>query len=77
MRRREKLKIGLPARSLTLDSPPEDKLRALQAASETFNSDLTQLVGRDNDGKLLFVSVYARGEEATRLLRFLEKKAAS
>ncbi len=66
---------GALPEELTLDSSPEKILKVLSGASKRFNSDLTHLIGRDENGKLLFVAVYARGEDAEALERWLESTA--
>jgi len=59
-------------RELGIDGPPEEKLAALKAAAKHFNSDLTRIICRDKNDKLLSVSVYAEDEYAEALLRFLK-----
>jgi hypothetical protein len=61
-------------KTLEIDSPPEEKLAALKSAAKIFNSDLSQIICRDENDQLLSVSVYAKGEYAAALLRFLESK---
>jgi hypothetical protein len=65
--------MGSP-KTLEIDSPPEEKLAALKSAAKTFNSDFSQIICRDENDKLLSVSVYAKGEYAAALLRFLGSK---
>lgn len=58
---------------LTIDSPPKKKLAALATAAENIDSDLTQLICRDDEGKLLSVSVHAREPYANALLVWLKR----
>jgi hypothetical protein len=60
-------------RELTLDSTVEEKLESVASAAQTFNSDLTQLIGRDDSGKLLFVAVHAKGAYAVALEGWLKR----
>ncbi len=69
--------MSAPKKELTLDSTVKEKIDALRAVAEHADSDLTHLVGRDDHGNLLFVGVYARGEEAARLLRWLNRRTES
>ncbi len=62
-----------PKKELRIDSPPEEQLAALQSAARSANSDLTQLICRDEAGKLISVAVFARAEYAPRLERFLKR----
>jgi hypothetical protein len=60
--------------NLEIDSPPEMKLEALRVVAEISNSDLASIVCRDDEGKLLSVSVHARGESAAALERWLKRQ---
>lgn len=42
-------------------------------AAEYYSADEVNVVGRDDDGTLLFVAVYATDDEAAELLAFLER----
>lgn len=51
-----------------------EDLHGLVEAAERWNSDLTQVIGRDERGKkLLHVAVCARGEYAAPLERFVKR----
>jgi hypothetical protein len=52
------------------------QMHGLVDAAIHFNSYLTQVIGRDNDEKLLFVAVIARGEDAIALEKWLKGRAA-
>jgi hypothetical protein len=60
-------------KELTPESTPKSQMHAMIDAAEYFNSDLTQFIGRDDDGKIFAVGVVARGAYAKRLARFLKK----
>lgn len=60
-------------KELTPDSTPEEKAEALKASSDYFNSDLTSVISETSDGKLESITVFARGEYARPLARFLTK----
>lgn len=47
------------------------QMHALVDASFHFNSDLTQIIGRDNNETILFVALFARGEAAEAIAAFL------
>jgi hypothetical protein len=50
------------------------QLYGLMDSSVSFESDLTQIIGRDKDGKLLCVGVLARGAEARALEKYLLRR---
>jgi hypothetical protein len=58
---------------LSLDSTQQEKFDALKHAADRFNSDLTQVIGRDDNDKLLFVAVHAKGSYAVALERWLKR----
>jgi hypothetical protein len=62
-------------KDLNLDSTPKEKFHALIDAAECFNSDLASVIGRDDDEKLLFVAVHAKGEDAAALERWLQRRS--
>jgi hypothetical protein len=67
-------------KELTNESSTKDKMLAMVSAGEYFDCDLTEIIGRDQDGTLLGVAVYAKGEDAEALLRWLkarDKKAGT
>jgi hypothetical protein len=43
--------------------------------AEYFGSGTTEVVANDKDGKVLFVAVYALGEEGAAISRFLKRRA--
>jgi hypothetical protein len=53
-----------------LNSPIE-KMRALLNAAENFGAGRAYIESRDDSGKLLSVAVYAEGEDALQLEKFL------
>jgi hypothetical protein len=70
MRRQDAKKL-----QLALNSTPQLKLRAMIDAAERFDASFTELIARDEDGKVLSVAVYAEGEDAVALVRFLKRLA--
>jgi predicted GIY-YIG superfamily endonuclease len=60
---------------LSITSTEQEKFEALKHAADYFNSDLTQVIGRDDNGKLLFVAVHAKGSYAVALERWLKRLA--
>lgn len=57
---------------LTGGGSVKDKLHAVVDAAEHFNSDITQLVGRDDDGEIIFVAAFVKGDYAKLVSRFIE-----
>lgn len=53
----------------------QKQFKAMIDAGEYFDADTTTYTGSDDDGKILFVCVYARGESAVPLARFLKRQA--
>jgi len=60
-------------KELTPDSTPQEKAEALKASADYFGSDLTEIITSDKDGNLESITVFARGEYAKPLARFLTK----
>jgi hypothetical protein len=56
---------------LNSDSSPLEKMRALLNVSELSGAGRAHLVSRDGAGKILSVAVYAEGEDAIALEKFL------
>jgi hypothetical protein len=57
-----------------LDTEARKKqLHALVDLADYFNSGLTQVTGRNDDGTLVSVAVLAEGKDAEELLRFLKR----
>jgi hypothetical protein len=51
------------------------QLYALIDSADYFNSDLTQIIARDNDENILAYFVFAKGEDAKALDRFFRRRA--
>jgi hypothetical protein len=60
---------------LSITSTEQEKFGALKRAADYFSSDLTQVIGRDDNDKLLFVAVHAKGDYAAALERWLKRMA--
>lgn len=61
-------------RELTHESSVHDKLRALIDASETFNADLTSIIARDDDDKVIGCAVCCTDDDAVALARWVERR---
>jgi hypothetical protein len=60
--------------SLTIDTPPEEKLEALKRAAKHFNAGMCSIICRDKNDKLLSVSIYAEGDDAAALEKWLKRR---
>lgn len=58
---------------LGIDTPPEQKLEALEKCAKHFGAGSASLICRDKEGKLLSVSIYAEGRDAESLERWLKQ----
>ncbi len=70
---RRKSAVKPPKKELSIDSPPADQLASLKSAAKISGADLTQIICRDEFGRLISVAVYARDPYAARLERWLKR----